>query len=199
MKKLLVKSEIVVTPYSPAILPIPGSPELWVKEIEIDGVKELETKYEMPMLEDGTVDVSYEYVPAIEAVAGKPEQPEIKEWVVIAQTQGSDEDLAVWLEGDKFKYPQNAIAEYYELSYEDKLQECFHKRKSEYPSPEDFMNAWFDGGAEVLNNLELKRLAVKAKYPKPQPNENTLIETVILFPVIEPGPIEEQSLPDFMD
>lgn len=119
--------------------------------------------------------------------------------IIIAHTQGSDEDLAIWLEGDKFKYPQDAIAEYHELSYEDKLQECFHKRKSEYPSPEEFMNAWFDGGAEVLNNLELKRLAVKAKYPKPTPNENTLIETVILFPVIEPEPTEEQPLPDFMD
>ena len=38
------------------------------------------------------------------------------------------------------------------------------------------MNAWFDGGADALNNLELKRLAVKAQYPKPQPKENTLIE-----------------------
>jgi hypothetical protein len=199
MKKLLIKSEFVTIPYSPEILPVSGVSEHWVKEVEIDGVKGLETKYEVPMLEDGTIDVSYEYVPAIEPVEGKPEQPEIKEWIVIAQTQGSDEDLAIWLEGDKFKYPQDAIAEYHELSYEDKLQECFHKRKSEYPSPEDFMNAWFDGGAEVLNNLELKRLAVKAKYPKPTFNENTLIETVILFPVIEPQITEEQSLPDFMD
>ena len=199
MKKLLVKSEIVAIPYSPEILPIPGVSEHWVKEVEIDGIKELEIKYEVPMLEDGTIDVSFEYVPAIEPVLGKPEQPEVKEWVVIAQTQGTDEELAIWLEGDKFKYPQDAIAEYHDLSYEDKLQKCFNNRKSEYPSPEDFMNAWFDGRVEGLNNLELKRLAVKAKYPKPSLNENTLIETVILFPVTQPELIEDQSLPDFVD
>lgn len=111
----------------------------------------------------------------------------------------SKEKLASWLDGNKSSYPQDAIAEYHAISYEDELKECFDKRKSEYPSPEEFMNAWFDGGAEVLNNLELKRLAVKAKYPKPQPKENTLIESIILFPVAEPEIVEEQPLPDFMD
>ena len=111
----------------------------------------------------------------------------------------SKEQLAWWLEGNKSSYPQDAIAEYHEMSYEDELQECFTKRKSWYPSPEDFMDAWFDGKIEALNDMELKRLAIKAKYPKPQPKENTLIETVILFPVVEPEIIEEQPLPDFTD
>jgi hypothetical protein len=111
----------------------------------------------------------------------------------------SKEKLAWWLDGNKSSYPQDAIAEYHAISYEDELKECFGKRKTEYPSPEEFMNAWFDGGAEALNNLELKRLAVKAQYPKPQPKENTLIESVVLFPVVEPEIVEEQPLPEFMD
>lgn len=111
----------------------------------------------------------------------------------------SKEKLAWWLDGNKPNYPQDAIVEYHEMSYEDELKECFYKRKNEYPSPEEFMNAWFDGKIEALNDLELRRLAVKAKYPKPQPKENTLIESFPLFPVIEPEVQEDQPLPDFMD
>ncbi len=111
----------------------------------------------------------------------------------------SKEKLAWWLDGNKSSYPQDAIAEYHATSYEDELKECFDKRKSEYPSPEEFMNAWFDGGTQAIHDLELKRLSVKAKYPKPQPKENTLIESIVLFPVIEPEIIEEQPLPEFMD
>ena len=111
----------------------------------------------------------------------------------------SKEKLAWWLDGNKSSYPQDAIAEYHSISYEDELKECFDKRKSEYPSPEEFMNAWFDGGTQSIHDLELKRLSVKAKYPKPQPKENTLIESVVLFPVTETEIIEEQPLPEFMD
>lgn len=111
----------------------------------------------------------------------------------------SKEKLAWWLDGNKSSYPQDAIAEYHEISYKDELEECFYKRKNEYPSPEEFMNAWFDGGTQAIHDLELKRLSVKAKYPKPQPKENTLIESVVLFPVTETEIIEEQPLPEFMD
>jgi hypothetical protein len=111
----------------------------------------------------------------------------------------SKDKLAWWLDGNKSSYPQDAIAEYHAISYEDELQECFTKRKAEYPSPEEFMNAWFDGKIEALNDMELKRLAIKAKYPKPQPKENTLIESVVLFPAIKPEVVEDQPLPEFMD
>lgn len=97
----------------------------------------------------------------------------------------SKEQLSWWLDGNKSSYPQDAIVEYHAISYEDELKECFDKRKNEYPSPEEFMNAWFDGGTQSIHDLELKRLSVKAKYPKPQPKENTLIESVVLFPVAE--------------
>jgi hypothetical protein len=55
-----------------------------------------------------------------------------------------------------------------DISAEHALKECVAKRKVEYPSPEEFMNAYFDGGEAALAELQVKRLAVKAKYPKPQ-------------------------------
>jgi hypothetical protein len=54
-----------------------------------------------------------------------------------------------------------------DISAEHALAECISKRKSEYPSAEDFLNAFFDGGEQALAELQAKRLAVKAKYPKP--------------------------------
>ena len=166
MKKLLVKSEIVVTPYSPEILPIPGISEHWIKEVEIDGVKELETKYEMPMLEDGTVDVSYEYVPAIEPVEGKPEQPEVKEWVVIAQTQGTDEELAVWLEGDKFKYPEGYVVEYIDIS-EQVLQEKVNEDALTYLASTDWLIIReIDAGVFCPLEIKQKRQEAREKIVK---------------------------------
>lgn len=54
-----------------------------------------------------------------------------------------------------------------DVSAEHELAECLAKRRAEYPSPEDFLNAWFDGGDAALEELKQKRLAVKAKHPKP--------------------------------
>ena len=54
-----------------------------------------------------------------------------------------------------------------DISAEYALEECIEKRKAEYPSPEEFMNAYFDGGEAALNALNVARLAVKQKYPKP--------------------------------
>lgn len=47
------------------------------------------------------------------------------------------------------------------------LQICILKRVSDYPTPADFLNAFFDGGQAALDELQAKRLAIKAKYPKP--------------------------------
>lgn len=47
------------------------------------------------------------------------------------------------------------------------LAQALAARKAEYPSPEEFMNAYFDGGQAALDALQTARLAVKAKYPKP--------------------------------
>ena len=55
------------------------------------------------------------------------------------------------------------------------------------------MNAYFDGKEEALHDLELKRLAVKAKYPKPALKDPVLEQTII---IVEP---EQTNPPEFMD
>lgn len=54
-----------------------------------------------------------------------------------------------------------------DITYEHDLDECIKNRIAEYPRPEDFMNAFFDGGQEALDELHALRLTIKAKYPKP--------------------------------
>ena len=53
-----------------------------------------------------------------------------------------------------------------DISAEYELAKCIAKRKSEYPTPEEFMNAFFDGGDAALEELRQRRLLVKAEYPK---------------------------------
>lgn len=53
-----------------------------------------------------------------------------------------------------------------DITEEHNLQQVIAKRKAEYPSAEEFMNAFFDGGDEALAALQAKRLEIKAKYPK---------------------------------
>lgn len=48
------------------------------------------------------------------------------------------------------------------------LELAIINRRREYPTPEEFMNAFFDGGQTALDALQAKRLEVKQKYPKPQ-------------------------------
>ena len=108
MKKLLVKIKVIDVPYSPAI---PVQPEKWVK----DGVE----VFEEPMIEvnlgEFEIDTSYTYYPAIAEV---PEVAEVYHEEIIAQTQGSQEELALWLEGDKFKYPEGYWVEYVDITAE---------------------------------------------------------------------------------
>jgi hypothetical protein len=124
MKKLIVKIKVIDIPYSPAvdaiqaIEAVEARPEKWVKD-------ELEV-FEAPLLEinpnEFEFDSSYTYHPAIaavEGVEGVEAQPEILEVLkdeIIAQTQGSDEDLAQWLAGDFFKYPEGYWVEYIDIS-----------------------------------------------------------------------------------
>jgi hypothetical protein len=51
-----------------------------------------------------------------------------------------------------------------DISQEHELREVIQNRIAEYPSAAEFLNAFFDGGLDLLRE---KRLAVKAKYPKP--------------------------------
>ena len=63
--------------------------------------------------------------------------------------------------------PAEYTVEITDITAEHELKECIKKRKAEYPSPEEFMNAYFDGGEAALQALNTARLAVKQKYPKP--------------------------------
>jgi hypothetical protein len=53
-----------------------------------------------------------------------------------------------------------------DISAEHALQQTLAARKLEYPSAEEFLNAFFDGGDEALEELRQRRLAIKVKYPK---------------------------------
>jgi hypothetical protein len=53
-----------------------------------------------------------------------------------------------------------------DITSEYNLQQVIAARKAEYPSAEEFMNAFFDGGEEAIAALQAKRLEIKAKYPK---------------------------------
>lgn len=70
-----------------------------------------------------------------------------------------------------FGLPNEYTVEITDISAEYALMECISKRKSEYPSAEEFLNAFFDGGEAALAELQAKRLLVKAKYPKPSQGE----------------------------
>ena len=54
-----------------------------------------------------------------------------------------------------------------DCDYQVKLEECINNRMKEYPTPEEFMNAFFDGN---LDEIRMRRLRIKLKYPKPNAN-----------------------------
>jgi hypothetical protein len=59
----------------------------------------------------------------------------------------------------------------YTISIEDIDESEINKdwlknRLEEYPTMNDFLNAFFDGGESALEELQQKRLLVKEKYPK---------------------------------
>lgn len=54
-----------------------------------------------------------------------------------------------------------------DVTYAHELAQCMAKRKAEYPTAEQFLNAFFDGGQAELDALQALRLEIKSKYPKP--------------------------------
>jgi len=61
----------------------------------------------------------------------------------------------------------DCVVEVTDITAEVALADCIASRKAEYPSAEDFLNAFFDGGDAALDALRAQRLAIKTKYPKP--------------------------------
>jgi hypothetical protein len=105
MKKLLVKIKVIDTPYFAAVDAVS---QKWTKE-EI-------VVFEQPMIEvDGVLvnDESYTYHAEIPAI---PEVLEVSHEEIIAQTQGTDDQLTEWLAGDSFKYPEGYWVEYVDIS-----------------------------------------------------------------------------------
>lgn len=64
-----------------------------------------------------------------------------------------DDDMLNQLELDKLVEEEEAL-----------LKECYDNRRNEYPSIEECIEAILDDG---LEDLQIKRQAVKVKYPKP--------------------------------
>jgi hypothetical protein len=83
-------------------------------------------------------------------VLGFPERPELDE---MGQPTG-------------VILPAEYTVEIEDITSEYNLQQVIAARKAEYPSAEEFMNAFFDGGEEAIAALQAKRLEIKAKYPK---------------------------------
>ena len=88
------------------------------------------------------------------------------------QTHGAEmEDPIAWIAecvaSNAWGQPEEYTVEIVDITAEHALAECIESRKSEYPTPEEFMNAYFDGGPSALGVLMGKRLEIKAKYPKP--------------------------------
>jgi hypothetical protein len=77
------------------------------------------------------------------------------QWIADCEASG------VW--GD----PADYTIEIHDVTFDHELDLCVKSRVAEYPDLGDFLNAFFDGGEPALAELQAKRLAVKAKYPKP--------------------------------
>jgi len=72
-------------------------------------------------------------------------------------------DLIHWV-----KLRADYTIEITDITYESDLDLCIKQRLKEYPSPEAFMNAFFDGDqAANIEAMKQARLEIKSKYPKP--------------------------------
>lgn len=104
------------------------------------------------------------YSPAIEASEGVEAQPEVlevKEWRVIAQTQGTDEELAIWLAGDVHKYPEGYVLEYIDISAQIE-QELINAEALKYLADTDWLIIR-EVDAAIPCPLEVKQLRAEAR------------------------------------
>lgn len=96
---------------------------------------------------------------------------EIKNLDGVVTNRAVMQDPTAWIAeceaSGAFGLPNEYTVEIIDISAEYALAEVIKNRVSEYPTPADFMNAYFDGGETALAALQVQRLAVKAKYPKP--------------------------------
>ena len=65
-----------------------------------------------------------------------------------------------------------------ELEYNKALQECYAKRKAEYPKVVDYLDAQAKGDIEAMDAWNTKQLEVKARYPKPNRADYDLLAEI---------------------
>lgn len=88
------------------------------------------------------------------------------EWIAAAEF----EDPTEWIEEGKSKRwwgdPSLLTFEVEDITEEYENRLVLEKRIAEYPTVEEFLNVFFDGGDEGMQQLIKKRQEIKAKYPK---------------------------------
>lgn len=158
MKKLIVKHKVIDIPYSPAV---PAIPEKWTKEDQevfeqplIESITNTQEKwvkgeeevFEAPSdltdwvhhpsveIKEFIKDDSWTHHPHIHEI---PEVQEVLKDEIIAQTQGSAEELEIWLEGDKHKYPEGYWVEWIDITAQVE-QERINAESLKYLSDTDF-------------------------------------------------------------
>lgn len=154
MKKLIVKIKVIDIPYSPAIEAVEGveaQPEKWVRGED--------TVFEAP--EDLTDWIHHPAIEGVEAVEGRPEQPEVSHEEIIAQTQGSDGELAVWIQGDMHKYPEGYWVEYIDISAQLD-QERINAEALQYLADTDWLIIR-EVDAGIACPLDIKQLRAEAR------------------------------------
>lgn len=118
-----------------------GKPERWV--LHKDEAASTEAYDDADVLEEKVEEVPHSVVASED---GQSQIVQIQKWVKL-----------------KAEY----TVEIEDITAQHALAEVIAKRVAEYPSAEEFLNAYFDGGQAALDALQATRLAVKAKYPKP--------------------------------
>lgn len=105
---------------------------------------------------------------------GKPERWVLEKSDPMAEEQYDDADVLETEARDDLgeiktwvKLKPEYTIEIIDVTYETALQECIQNRIRAYPTPEEFMNAFFDGPEIAIDLLRQRRYEVKAKYPKP--------------------------------
>ena len=100
---------------------------------------------------------------------GKPER-----WILEGSEEVAPSDILETEVRDEYgelktyiKVKAEYTIEITDVTFDHALQECIQNRIRAYPSPEEFLNAFFDGPEIALDLLRQRRYEVKAKYPKP--------------------------------
>lgn len=92
-----------------------------------------------------------------------------QKWVSILSEQENQQWLQTCQDSGTFGNINDYSVQIINLDtdYDYQLSLILDKRRAEYPTAEQFLDAYFDGGEAGIEQLRKLRLAVKAKYPKP--------------------------------